>query len=232
MDQASALSQSQWNFTTKVFFRFFFVYFALYIFPFPISVVQVPFDFSLIWDAPVLWLGKTLFDYDITVRPNGSGDTTWNYLQILLITIVSCIATIVWSVVDRKRANYDKLYQWLIVFLRFYLGSAMIGYGFAKVIKTQFPLPHLGRLTQTYGESSPMGLLWTFMGFSVGYNFFTGMAEVVGGLLLCFRRTRLIGALVCVGVMSNVVMLNFAYDVPVKLYSSHLLAMAIFLMIP
>jgi hypothetical protein len=35
-----------------------------------------------------------------------------------------------------------------------------------------------------------------------------------------------------VGVMSNVVALNFSYDVPVKLYSSHLLAMAIFLLLP
>lgn len=46
------------------------------------------------------------------------------------------------------------------------------------------------------------------------------------------RRTTLLGALVCIGVMSNVVMLNFSYDVPVKLYSSHLLAMAVFLVLP
>jgi hypothetical protein len=35
-----------------------------------------------------------------------------------------------------------------------------------------------------------------------------------------------------VGVLSNVVALNFSYDVPVKLYSMHLLAMAIFLLLP
>ncbi len=32
--------------------------------------------------------------------------------------------------------------------------------------------------------------------------------------------------------MSNVVVLNFSYDVPVKLYSAHLLAMAVFLTLP
>jgi hypothetical protein len=41
-----------------------------------------------------------------------------------------------------------------------------------------------------------------------------------------------LGALVAVGVMSNVVALNFCYDVPVKLYSSHLLLMALFLLLP
>lgn len=32
--------------------------------------------------------------------------------------------------------------------------------------------------------------------------------------------------------MTNVVALNFFYDVPVKLYSSHLLLMAVFLLLP
>jgi hypothetical protein len=74
-----------------------------------------------------------------------------------------------------------------------------------------------------------MGLVWTFMGASVAYNVFTGLGELTGGLLLVFRRTTLLGALVCIGVMTNVVMLNFSYDVPVKLYSAHLLLMAVFL---
>jgi hypothetical protein len=52
---------------------------------------------------------------------------------------------------------------------------------------------------------------------------------MLGGLLLTTRRTTLLGALVSIGVLGNVVMLNFSYDVPVKLFSSHLLAMAIFL---
>src|SRR5204863_6312660 len=85
---------------------------------------------------------------------------------------------------------------------------------------------------QTFGEASPMGLLWTFMGSSTSYTVFSGLAEVIGGLLLMARRTTLLGALVCIGVMVNVVMLNFSYDVPVKLYSSHLLAMAFFLLLP
>jgi hypothetical protein len=77
-----------------------------------------------------------------------------------------------------------------------------------------------------------MKLLWTFMGASIPYVIFTGAAEMLGGLLLAARRTTLLGALVCIGVLSNVVMLNFSYDVPVKLYSSHLLLMAVFLAAP
>jgi hypothetical protein len=108
----------------------------------------------------------------------------------------------------------------------------MISYGAAKVIKTQFPNPALDRLLQPFGDASPMGLLWTFMGASLAFNIFTGGGEFVGGLLLSFRRTALLGALVIIAVMTNVVMLNFSYDVPVKLYSLHLLGMAVFLTIP
>jgi hypothetical protein len=108
----------------------------------------------------------------------------------------------------------------------------MISYGLAKVIPSQFPPPRLDRLVETYGASSPMGILWAFMGTSVAYSIFTGAAELLGGLLLIPRRTALLGALVSIGVMSNVVALNFFYDVPVKLFSLHLLLMAVFVAAP
>jgi hypothetical protein len=61
---------------------------------------------------------------------------------------------------------------------------------------------------------------------------FTGVAEMLGGLLLTTRRTTLLGALLCIGVLANVFMLNVGYDVPVKVLSFHLLAMAVFLAAP
>jgi hypothetical protein len=53
---------------------------------------------------------------------------------------------------------------------------------------------------------------------------------VIGGVLLLFRRTTLLGALVVAIVMMNIAAINFFYDVPVKLYSSMLFLMAVFLM--
>jgi hypothetical protein len=97
---------------------------------------------------------------------------------------------------------------------------------------SQFGPPTLDRLMQTYGESSPMGLLWTFMGASEPYTIFVGAAEMISGILLFPRKTSTLGAMMSIGVLSNVVALNFSYDVPVKLYSSHLLAMAVFVILP
>ena len=65
-----------------------------------------------------------------------------------------------------------------------------------------------------------MGALWWFMGASIPYIIFAGAAEVLGGLLLVLRRTAALGALVAFAVMVNVMMLNYCYDAPVKLYST------------
>jgi hypothetical protein len=61
---------------------------------------------------------------------------------------------------------------------------------------------------------------------------FAGSAEMLGGVLLILPWTTMLGALICVADMTQVFMLNMTYDVPVKLYSFHLLAMALFLLVP
>jgi hypothetical protein len=83
-----------------------------------------------------------------------------------------------------------------------------------------------------FGSASPMGILWAFMGVSKAYNFFTGAIELSSGILLTFRRTTLLGALIAAGAMANVVALNYSYDVSVKIYSTQLLLQAIVLIAP
>ena len=237
-----------WSPLTRVLFRFAFVYLVLFNLPFPLQYIpvleklvrpsgelfsqQLLQPYEDLWNWLVPWVGQHVFGVEITVRPNGSGDTTYNYVQDFCFLVLSVGATILWTLLDWKRSNYERLHQWLRVYVRFSLALIMMSYGDVKIIKAQFPNPSLDRLLQPFGDASPMGLLWTFMGASVSYNIFAGLGETLGGLLLTMRRTTLLGALVCIGVLSNIVMMNFSYDVPVKLFSSHLLAMAIFLVVP
>jgi hypothetical protein len=163
---------------------------------------------------------------------NGSGDATDGWLGLLLLVALALPATLVWSLLDRRRREYTRLSRWLRVYVRFFVGTVMVYYGLAKIFHSQFPFPSVARLEQPYGESSPMGLLWTFMGYSAPYNVFTGLAETVPAVLLFFRRTATLGALVLVGVMTNVVLLNFCYDVPVKIDSSRLLLASLYIAAP
>lgn len=105
----------------------------------------------------------------------------------------------------------------------------LIKYGAVKLIPVQFPPPDLHRLLEPFGDASPMGLLWTFMGASTAYNVFAGSVETIAGLLLFFPRTSLLGALVSMAAVCQICALNLCYDVPVKLFTLHLLGMVVFL---
>ncbi len=229
-------SNPTWSPARKLAFRFVFAYLVLFNVPLPLSAVPglgaLAELVDSVWTAFVPWFGEKALGLEINVLPSGSGDTTFNWVQVLSILVLALLATLLWSLLDRRREDYRRLELWLRVYVRYALAVIVIGYGAVKVIKSQFPDPTLYRLVQPFGEASPMGLLWTFMGLSPGYNLFSGLGEVVGGLLLGARRTTTLGALVLVGVMSHVLVLNLCYDVPVKLYSFHLLLMALWLAAP
>jgi hypothetical protein len=233
-------SSPGWGPAKRLLFRFGFSYLLLYLLPSYLEFLgYIPYGGTIVagymafWRAVVPWVGKHFFQRNITVFTNGSGDTTYNYVEIVCFALLAAVAALVWTLLDRRRASYARLYEWLRVYVRFGLAMAMIQYGLAKIVPGgQFGTPSLDRLLQPFGDASPMGLLWTFMGASTAYTVFAGLTETVGGLLLTMRRTLLLGALVSAAAMANVVILNFSYDVPVKLYSSHLLAMAIFLALP
>jgi len=230
------LSPSQWSIAEKIAFRFFFIFFGLFIafhnngaYPFFDLLFEYPTE---LLHVIIPWIGKHILrlSYDITVFTNGSGDTTYDYVIVFACAMLGLIGTVVWSILDRKRANYDTLYYWLTAAIRFYVGLMLIQYGMVKVIKLQFSSPGFYRLTQPYGDSSPMGLAWTFLGFSKGYNMFMGLAEMAAGLLL-FRRTLALGAIITLATAANVMAVNFFYDVPVKIVSTALVVMTLFLLL-
>ena len=222
----------------KIVFRFLFIFFTLLIFPFPLSEIPIIgeiiseklYDFYGFLIAP---LAKSLMGIEeLDLAQNGSGDKTFDYLLVLFFFIISSIITLLWSIIEKDEKSYSNLNYWFLTFLRFYLGSVMISYGMVKVIQLQFPSPGFFRLLEPYGDSSPMGLAWTFLGYSKGYNLFMGFSEVVGGCLLFHRRTSLLGALMLIGVSVNIVAINFCFDVPVKLFSTTLLIIAIIIAAP
>lgn len=217
---------AQWLAGTKFLFRFFCIYFSIYCF-------FNFFDLTDLWSPAITWMGRQLHLFNkIPALPNGSGDTSYNYVQLIYYVAIALAGGIAWSLIDRKRPNYDKLEYWFFVMLRYVLGFFMITYGFAKIFKSQFPFPGYTSLLEPVGQQSPMGLAWNFMGYSTPFNLFTGCAEAIGGFLLFFKRTTTFGALFSMTVLTNVVAMNFCYDIPVKLFSVHLLLMAILIALP
>jgi hypothetical protein len=235
----------RWSLAKRIVFRFVCSYLMLYNLPMMghvnllDAIPGVPWlsaRYIQAWHTIVPWVAIHLFQLSgpVTVYPdgNGSGDTTLDYVENLCLVATALLATLLWSLMDFKRPDYRRLHFYLRVYVRYALSFTLFGYGFAKVFPTQFIFPSFGRLVEPLGEFSPMGLLWNFMGYSTPYIIFSGLAEVTGATLLLFRRTTTLGAMASAAVLLNIVMLNFCYDVPVKLYSLNLLLMAIFLIAP
>jgi hypothetical protein len=59
---------------------------------------------------------------------------------------------------------------------------------------------------------------------------FTGFIEFAVGALLLYRRTVTLGLLIGLGVYTNVLIMNLGYDIPVKLFSAHLVLMCLYLL--
>jgi len=226
-----------WPLWQRILFRFFFAYFALRI---------APWAFFIHWIAPmgwvddqyyraidwlVRWSNASLFhSWKTLVAVNGSGDTSWAYTELKVYLVVAVAACVVWSILDRTRANYTRLLFWLRMGLRYYVAAAALSYGIIKLFALQMPFPSLSQLSTPLGELLPMRFSWLFIGYSFKYQFFSGAMETLAGLLLLYRRTITAGLLAATGAFANVVMINMAYDVPVKLYSSHLLFACLFLL--
>ena len=238
-----------WPLAQKLAFRFFFCYWLKYALPesgrvsflrifggvFPKATGFLIDHYEKVWHTLVPWVATRLFH--VTGQPatyfrTGSGDTTLQYVNQLLYVLVAIAAVAVWTAFDRKRPNYRRLSAWLRLVVRYTLALTLFSYGFAKVFPLQFQPPRFAKLMEPYGEFTPMGVLWSFMGASLPYTIYSGAAEVLGGLLLLFRRTTTLGAIVSAAVMCNVMALNYMYDVPVKLYSTNLFCMAVFLLAP
>jgi hypothetical protein len=231
--------------------RFLLLYPAVFMLPFPLTLLRLLRDipgYSESWLAghagwlmglhadvtrpAVAWLGRTLTGEDPSFEFTGSGDGLASYLGVLLDACVAFVLAIAWWSWRRSARVSPRVADAYRVALRYYVAWVMLSYGLSKVFPVQFSVMGPDRIIQPYGDSSPMGLLWTFMGASPGYQMFAGAAEVLGSLLLFFRRTALLGALIVVAVMANVFAMNMFFDVPVKFYSLHYLVFAGLVVLP
>jgi hypothetical protein len=230
-----------WSPALRFAFRFLFSYFVLYshgmigLLPFSEVVLR---KYVELWYPVVAWVGKDVLHlqqdiYLLKSEIDGVSNTAFGTVLFFCYVALALIAAAVWSLLDRKRPHYRRLYAWFRFALRFSLALAMIRYGAIKIIPAQMASPPpLSLLALRLGDFTRMRLLWLFTGTSPAYESLVGCAEMLGGVLLLFRRTTLLGALVCAADLTMVVILNFCYDVHVKIYSMHLLFMALLLIAP
>ena len=227
-----------WPLWQKLLFRFFFIYFLLFISPWSwlniIPGAQLILDYvdkMQIW-AVIKCNAHFFHVFNIRdVKPfyNGSGDTSYFWAEQWFHLAVAFTGGLIWSVSDRKRKAYNGLNYILRLALRYSLALIAFDYGISKIFLLQMHFPSLSQMATPLGDLLPMRFSWLFIGYSAPYEIFSGIMEVLVGLLLIFRRTATMGVLVATVVFVNVMMLNLCYDIPVKLYAMNIVLMCFYL---
>jgi hypothetical protein len=140
-----------------------------------------------------------------------------------------------WSYIDRNRVDSDarsaNLYYWFRVLLRYRLAIAIIGYGVIKLFPLQFPDLTLSDLNTNYADFLPWKIYYlTNSAAAAHYRETLGLAEVIAGILLLWRRFAVAGAALAAAVLINIVLANFAYQIGEHVYATLLLLIAVVLL--
>ncbi len=214
----------QWTTNERGIFRFFFVYFLLQSLPLSIGYLSRLFS--------VNWLNPDYQDiFNITrFYPSFFGaDSFWNWV---IIALIAAILAFIWQ----KRTpglndnDFDPLYYWIRTLVRYRLAIAIIGYGIIKVFPLQAPFPSISNLNTSYGDFNDWKVFSLSLGVVPSYERFLGAFEVLAGVLLFFRRTASLGAIVVLIFTGNVFISNLAYEGGENVYSFYIISLALFVL--
>ncbi len=104
---------------------------------------------------------------------------------------------------------------------------AMLAYGFGKIVQFN----GAAKTNLKISEMTGMQLMWAFYGYSKPFVYTLGALEIIGGILILFKRTRLIGCLFVSTILVNIIIQDIFYDVNIGALKAAILYQALILFI-
>lgn len=147
-----------------------------------------------------------------------------------IAAIIALTGSLIWSKSD-KRKEYNVLYYWLRVIVRYRLAVVLIAYGFIKLFPLQMPYPSLSNLLTNYGDFFAWKIYFQTVGIAPNYQSFLGFVEILAAFLLFNRRTVTFGVGLIFGFLGNVAVVNGFYDVGEQVLSTFIVLLAAFLFV-
>lgn len=223
MTQTHSISAGQWTDNEKLIFRFVFIFFIIQALPLSVDLFKLLFGFN--------WLYISYGNiFDLTRLSAKFIPGTDSLVNWLIVAVIALIGAAFWSRSKYKNANYNELYYWLRVVVRYRLAIGIIGYGFIKFFPMQAPFPSISNLNTSYGDFTNWKLFSMSLGIVPGYESFLGAVEILAGLLLFFRKTATVGAVIILVFTGNVFISNLAYEGGEYVYALYLISFALFVL--
>ena len=164
----------------------------------------------------------------ITIESEEGVFGLYNYINLALILVAAVAGGGIWTLIDRKSTQYNKLYYWIRVLARYRLAYGMIGWGLKKIFPMQMVYPTVGMLNTPFVDMAEKKLYWSHVGVSFGYTVFLGFAELIPGLLLLNRKTSVLGGALAAVVTFNICIANHVYDAGVAVPAAYFALIGIF----
>ncbi len=221
IDNANALKGPQ-----KFLLRIFLIYFILQAVPLDWKYYRQVF--STDWAHLHYGAIFSLAHYSPTWSSGPQRFTDW-----IILLIIAAAGAVIWGAVEargRRTASDDTLYYWVRVIVRYRLAIGIIAYGFIKLFPLQAPYPSLSNLNTNYGDFTRWKLFSLSLGVVPNYESFLGLVEIIGGLLLFYRRSASVGAFIIAIFLGNVFMSNLAYGGGDDVYSLYLITLSLFVL--
>ncbi|HVY76636.1 MAG TPA: hypothetical protein VG890_17530 [Puia sp.] len=156
---------------------------------------------GLVIGAAVLRQGVTYFRAWIPIRE-------LSIVPVLTVT-AAVIYVIVWQV--RKTNNQSTLALWQGL-IRYGVAFDLAEFGWAKICHLQLVMP-ISRLDLPYRSFSPSDLFWSFFGHSYMFGCIIGGLQIIGAMLLLFRKTRLLSVFVLLTVLADILLMDIFYQI-------------------
>jgi hypothetical protein len=199
--------------------------------PFPFNITKLQLSFTdLIFGRLIGFSSATFFSQPLN-NTKVYSDTVSMYILLLLLFIIALIGSLLLAQIKKWELYREKIYRIIYQVFIYYLALQLLKYGADKIFKNQFYLPEPNTLFTPAGMLDKDILYWSAMGTSYSYNIFLGALEIFAAALILIKRTRLIGLLLSLGILINVVAVNFGFDISVKLFSLFLLFINVYLLL-
>ncbi|GAB2578122.1 hypothetical protein [Spirosoma areae] len=161
------------------------------------------------------------FLFPLLLLPISFFEKYGQYFEYVLLGMVgvallsSLIYVWIWHRREQINAMYSALrHAWLQGIIRYWLALSISSYGFAKILKTQFQTPAY-LLDMPLGSVDGMSLTWYYFGYSYLLAVSIALFQIGGSILLLYRRTTLLGAMILLPVMVNIVLINLFYKIAI-----------------
>lgn len=150
------------------------------------------------------------------------------FLSLGLSILFSIGFSIYWHKKEKRGTfNSIKCITWLSALLRYWIAFLLLDFGFQKIFEVNFNYSYHIDDTLT-SVLTGQELTWKYYGYSYGLSVILAFFQIIGSVLLLFKRTILLGIVILLPVMLNIVLINVFYNIgPITLFTSILITLGL-----